>query len=955
MIFRVLLKCLAAFLFLLSMTSSHVFAGIMHDSSLEWSSMESAHFRIHFHDGEQAMAEESLNIAERIHQRIAPVLEWEPKEKTEIVLSDETDSSNGFATPLPSNRMTIFASAPASVNSLEDHHGWLEMVILHEYVHILHLDKDRGSAEELRDSFGRMFLLFPNMFMPPWMLEGLATFHETDVQEGIGRGQSSYFEMMMRLEVQSGMKGIGQINQPMVSWPLLNSRYLYGVYFYQFLVDTYGQEVIKRLLESYSDHLMPFRINDLYEDVLGKDLRIVWPEFQNYLQERFAFQIEDLSQLADEGERLTSTGDYKRSLKVAGDGSLYYVSDHMAEGSALMQLKQDGSSNKLAGLSFGARLDWHESSGLLVMQPDWCNNANRYFDLYRVDESSGGQTRLTQCARYIMATWSADGSEIYAVKNERGQHALHQLDQTGQLKKVLWKGRDGETISSLDAADDGKAVVVSIWYKQSGWNIAEFDLSAMKWRKRTMDSRVKTDVSYLHGSRDILFSMEQDGVYKLFVLNVKGEVSQLSHAFGGMFSPVQGKDGSLYSINYHENGFDLHHLPKVQSKRVKAQDVFAEEHGRTEPAFAEIVISKPVPYEPWSTLAPTSWFPYFVFSNHGMELGAFVNGMDALNRHSYNVYAGYQEITSTPVFTLDYTYDRWFPLLSVRAQQMELPSLDSQSEVIALTQDKRLETQLIFPWISESQRLSLHLGFNDMERQLSWLAPGYISNGYHERDSVSGVAMVYDQRDARVRAISPVSDGRIWSLQLESGKGLGGDYPGSVAILSGREYFDLSSEQVLAMRIDIARGDNSSRPFYLGGAKILNVTPYVTNPLTAVTQFNRRGYALRGYGEGEAQLRGQNMELVSLEYRFPIARIEDGGMTPPVGVQHFFGQIFVDAGHTWSSSFDQKKTYTGAGAELGADITLFYSIPFQAQLGYARGLDERLGGDQWYFRIGTSF
>ena len=230
-----------------SYSASLAYAGINHAANLDWRTQESAHFRIHFYAGEQALAKRSLQIAESVYTRLTPILNWYPQDKTEIVLSDEMDASNGFAMPIPSNRMTLFVSRPNSVNSLEDHAGWLETLILHEFVHTLHLDKARRGPKNIRNIFGRMFLAFPNVFMPAWMHEGLATYYETDDKLGIGRGQSTYFQMMMRMEVDAGVKPVKQINQLNTLWPLPTSRYLYGVYFEQFLVDTYGEDSYPRL------------------------------------------------------------------------------------------------------------------------------------------------------------------------------------------------------------------------------------------------------------------------------------------------------------------------------------------------------------------------------------------------------------------------------------------------------------------------------------------------------------------------------------------------------------------------------------------------------------------------------------------------------------------------------------------------------------------------------------
>ncbi|MDX8388319.1 MAG: hypothetical protein R8M46_07290 [Ghiorsea sp.] len=926
----------------------------MHDSDLDWVTAESTHFRIHYHDDEGQLAEKSLTIAESVYQRLTPVFDWLPKEKTEIVLSDETDLSNGFAMPIPSNRMTLYVSQPRQVSSLEDHNGWLETLILHEFVHILHLDKASGSAESMRDVFGRFVLLFPNMFMPPWMHEGLATYYETDKQAGIGRGQSSYFEMMMRMEVASGIKPLRQINQPVVSWPLGTSRYLYGVYFYQFIADTYGEQTLQKLVRYYSSNLIPFRINDLYESVLGKDLTVLWSEYSQYLEQKFKPQLAQLkSEGLVEGKYLTQTGDFKRSVLQTQNGEILFVSDHLQTGSALKQIQNDGEVKVLAELHSGATVDWHETSGLLIAQPERCNNANVYDDLYRMDMQSGSQKRLTHCQRYVAATWSADGNNIVAVKNYRGQHALHLLDADGVFEQVLWQGKAGETLNGLDWSADGSSLVSSVWREGTGWNIEEFDMQTKTWIKRTHNSLITTDASYIQQTRDIVFSMDEGGVYNAYRLAADtGLVSRLNHVLGGSFSPFITQDNQLLSINYNGQGFDVARLSKPSSVAVALERdaKVASEQSEKKP----VVMSETQDYSPWDTLKPTSWFPSFAMTNEGIELGASTFGTDVLNRHSYNLFAGYQSVSQSPVYTLDYIYDRWFPLLKLHAQSLEDTHFDNQDNLIALVKNQRIDAEVVLPFITEDEKWSAHLGYNFQQSDVSWLHPNYTTNFKRYTDSLVGAALVYDTRESYARAISDTSSGGLWSALVETGSPLDGRYQGTASSLRVREYFDLADEHVLALRMDLGAGSDDTRPYYLGGTRSDAVTTSFVNPTAVVSPFNRRGFALRGYGDGESALSGQNMALVSAEYRFPISRIERGWMAPPVGIHQIYGNIFVDAGRAWDV-FDQSKTYRGIGAELGVDLVLFYNLLLRTDIGLAKGLDEQLGTNQFYFRLGSSF
>ena len=933
-----------------SYSVSSAYAGINHAPNLDWKTQESAHFRIHFYAAEQALAKRSLQIAESVYARLTPVLNWYPQEKTEIVLSDEMDMSNGFAMPIPSNRITLFVSRPNSVNSLEDHAGWLETLILHEFVHTLHLDKARGGPKNIRHVFGRIFLAFPNVFMPAWMHEGLATYYETDKKLGIGRGQSVYFQMMMRMEVHAGIKPVNQVNQLNTLWPLATSRYLYGVYFYKFIADIYGEDTLPKIVETYSDHWLPFAINDLYEEVLGKDMTEIWDEFEVYLNAKFQSQIEHIKQQGlHEGKRLSQTGDFKSSVLQADDGRIFYVSDNLENGAKLKQIYQ-GKSRILLELNAGARLDWHEQAGLLMTQPDICDNANRYYDIYRVD-MDGVSEQLTHCQRYIFAAWSPDGSKIAAVKNYRGQHAVQLLDASGTLLSVLWQGKDDEVLSGLDWSADGKLLLSSVWRKDTGWDIETFDMAHKAWSKITNDMLVETDARFVGGSHDIVYAAEHEGVYNIFKRAFSGETTQLTQVMGGAFSPFINGQGQLLSIDYHAQGFDVYQLdePQYQSVVLNNQPTtfpYAQFLGQ------HITISKPVPYSAWDSALPTSWLPNLALTNHGVELGAFVFGSDVLNRHNYSLYAGYQSLVSSPVFNLDYVYDGWYPLLKLHAEQMQRPSFDNQNKLIALTENQRVDGELIFPWLKQQSRWTAHLALNHVSQSLSWFAPQYTVGNTDFQDTLLGAALVYDTRLTYPRGISSASTGYVLSILAESGKGLGGTYTGNMLMLSGRQYHDLGGEQVLALRLDAGVGDDASRPFSVGGSSNINIIPNLLDPLPASASFNQRQYSLRGYAD--AALSGQNMLLTSVEYRFPIVRIEKGLMTPPIGIDSLFGQIFIDAART-GNDLHAAKTYAGIGAELGGDMVAFYNLLVRMQLGYAKGLDDVIGGNQVYFRLGSSF
>lgn len=64
---------------------------------LNWSTFETEHFKIHFHDETEKTAREAATVAELIYPKITEFYNFSPKKKTHLILIDPDDYSNGAA------------------------------------------------------------------------------------------------------------------------------------------------------------------------------------------------------------------------------------------------------------------------------------------------------------------------------------------------------------------------------------------------------------------------------------------------------------------------------------------------------------------------------------------------------------------------------------------------------------------------------------------------------------------------------------------------------------------------------------------------------------------------------------------------------------------------------------------------------------------------------------------
>ena len=165
---------------------------------LDWFTMESEHFMVHFQEGNDRSAQVVSRIAEEIYGPITELYEHEPDEKVSIVLKDREDYSNGAAYFFD-NKIDIWI--PALDAPLRGTHRWMRNVITHEFTHIIQiqvgLKRERRtpatylqwlSYENVRRPDvlygfpnGIASLPFASLNIPAWLAEGTAQYQRKEL------------------------------------------------------------------------------------------------------------------------------------------------------------------------------------------------------------------------------------------------------------------------------------------------------------------------------------------------------------------------------------------------------------------------------------------------------------------------------------------------------------------------------------------------------------------------------------------------------------------------------------------------------------------------------------------------------------------------------------------------------------------------------------------------------
>lgn len=884
------------------------------DPALRWRTIETANFHIHFAEHNRAHARTAANTAERIYPTITSILDWQPRRRTHIVLLDSADFANGYASPMPFNYSAIFLSPPDGGELLQNQ-DWLELVLTHEFFHIVHLDKASGTPLNLRNVLGRLLPFFPNVLQPGWMIEGLAVYAESEPQRGHGRMGQGVFEGLMRAEVDRGLRSLRELNARGRGFPL-NRDYLYGSYFFAFLRERYGQGVVRRLIDNYSANMVPFKVDSNAALTTGKPMDQLWVEYHDWLRARFGGPRGEPAQ----GSELARA--FSLSSPVLGPGGArWYV---QADGYTRPRLTLDG--RALLEVEPDTRLA-AAPGGVLLAEREICGKHNLLYGLHRVDER-GQRQELGRCSRHRFAADLGDG-RIAALAVASGEARVVVVGS----EKVLYRAQPGESITGL-AAKRGRVVVTSL--RGGVWSLIE--IGDEQPRVLLADAAAKHSPRLSEGGDEVFFIADYDKTYDVWSLRPGASgVSRWTRAPYGVREMSEPSRGELLLVTLEADG-DALRLYRLPASPLEQRIAMQKEP--SVPALGDAVPMAEAAYSPWPSLRPTSWVPLIQIADGAVALGAATLGQDALETHRYMLAPMFEFTQRELLGQALYVYDgrhgvRIDRTLTVRATEQE----NTRIRAYSVKEDAQ--------WVSLWRSLRLN-------RRLYWgLGAAIEQEKFHDLDAgsartqnerVIGLVAGVDSRRTQWYSEGP-SQGQELRLFAETSRRLRAAFGGNVYRADWRGHLPLS-KTVLAVRWNEAYGTREAEPFELGGS-------HSDDLILLLPVLNERNFALRGYTTGIPALLGHRARLLSAEWRVPVADVDRHFMVPPVGLNRVALNLFYDVGAAWErgASADYHR---GIGAELMTEPRAGYLFGFSARLGVARGLDKG-GSTKVYLRAGRAF
>lgn len=593
---------------------------------LEWQTIEGEHFIIHYHQHTAWTANEALHVAEDVYPYITALYDYEPEEKTHIMIRDTDDYANGGAYYYD-NKMEIWAM-PLDYE-LRGSHYWLRDVITHEFTHIISLRASRRMPASIPAAYLQVIsyeperredVLYgypngiasypvPSVSVPMWWAEGIAQ-HQTDamrwdwwdsIRDMMLRDRIKYDKVLTLNEMDGfGKVGIGN-----------ESVYDHGFGFVNYLVERFGADVLKRITDRLA-HPLGFSFYKALRTETGVAPEMLW---DGWIESLVMTQSKSYpaGEAKTELEFINRAGDANFTPRWNAHGStLGFISSkgetYLSRTSLFIQ-EAGGKVEKLVPTAEGfdwapdgerlvyARKDFydggipapratdihsHHMPGFLdVHKAETCERCNiafsgsRFADLFIAHKDSiDDEIQLTHGERVKNPSWSPDGQSIAFVNLRDGTNNLclaypDHPDSILQITNFL----PGTQVYVPRWSPDSKYIVFD-FTGGSNRDIALYDVEAGSMEIHLEEDWDERNPAFLD-AQTLVYSDDRTGIFNLYTKELNsGENQRLTNVDGGLFHPEY-HDGYLYCSAYDSLGYriariDLNDLVSINTLAVSA-------------------------------------------------------------------------------------------------------------------------------------------------------------------------------------------------------------------------------------------------------------------------------------------------------------------------------------------------------------------------------------------------
>jgi hypothetical protein len=547
---------------------------------LEWKTIETQHFLVHFHNGAERTGSEVAAIAESIYGPITSMYSHEPDQKVSIVIRDHDDYSNGGAYFFD-NKIVIYA--PALDFELRGTHPWLWNVVSHEFTHIVQIQTamkfgrkipgfyfqwlgyEKENRPDVLYGYPNVIVSYPisGFVVPPWFAEGVAQYNNPILGYDTW---DSHRDMILRMYMIDG-NPLSWNEMSFFSKNSLGNESVYNAGFS--LVRYIGQKYGNDKLEAISRQLAaPLRLtmDGAIEAVLGKTGNQLYEDWKTEKIASYRHLADSLRPMLRDGEVIEKEGfgnfypvfspDGSKIAYVTNKGTDYfstssiYVYDCTAKTSKMI-VPEGLASLVRSSLTFSPDSKYIYYAEITHDNPHWSG----YSDLYRYDLSTKKEERLTYGLRAMNPKLSADGKKLVYATEKDGTINIGTCDANGKNIARLTNFQNGEQVYTPVWSGDGTKIAFgySVAHNQS---VALIDSSGKNFKILSHAGDCRNP--FFASDSLLFYAWDRGGIFNIYTLNLHtGYEKQTTNVLGGAFLPTVNSKGDIAYVSYTSTGYKI--------------------------------------------------------------------------------------------------------------------------------------------------------------------------------------------------------------------------------------------------------------------------------------------------------------------------------------------------------------------------------------------------------------
>lgn len=544
--------------FCLKIANAQYFQTGQDPSQIKWRQINTSNFQVIYPQEFEKQAQRISYILEKVYDYADYSLKFHPR-KVSVILHTRTVNSNGLLAWAP-KRIELFTTPNQQIYAQD----WLEQLALHEFRHLVQMDKIQSELPVLvKILLGEQAAAaVTGIYLPLWFLEGDAVVTETSLSNS-GRGRTASFSMEHRAQLLE--KGKYSFDKAYLGSykDFVPDYYQLGYWLVAKNREKFGADIWPNALQRIGHH--PFSItpfNSSLKTTTGSSAKQLYSgtfdELTQEWEKSLSSRVIDSFTIVSPAKKAYTNYLYP---EVYHDSIIFAYRASINDIGRFVLIYPDkreqviytpGSIFEESVSKTGSLVIWAERRADLR----WTHSDRSVIQVLDIDSRKHYEIKPEH--KLFSPTISPDLKSFAAVEiDEENNFFLSVFDLKSGARKFQYKTTDNQYFFT-PAWDNEVRQLFFIGLSSQGKCLASVDLQTRHFKKLT-DATFANLRNPVNCSNRIIFSADFAGTDNLYTLDLNsGKITQTASVPFGADYPTYSKTANkLYFCNYTSNGYQI--------------------------------------------------------------------------------------------------------------------------------------------------------------------------------------------------------------------------------------------------------------------------------------------------------------------------------------------------------------------------------------------------------------